>query len=61
MSKAMLFVRTEGTTTSLRKAAQLYGVPRSTLGDKLRGSTPEGRQMGPDTILTASEESHLVE
>ena len=45
---------------SIQKAAKLYGVPRSTLGDKVRGVVPEVGKSGPGTVLTSWEEDMLV-
>ena len=46
---------------SLREAAKVYGIPRSTLNDKLRGKTPIETTQGPSPILTTEEEDMLVE
>jgi lambda repressor-like predicted transcriptional regulator len=59
MAAALHAVRTDG--ISVRSAAKMHGVPKTTLGDKLRGATPEGRRMGPDSILTSIEEARLVQ
>lgn len=40
-------------------AAKTYGIPRTTLLDKLKGRTPLARKMGPRTILTSEEELDL--
>ncbi|KAH3728535.1 hypothetical protein DPMN_024343 [Dreissena polymorpha] len=46
---------------SKRKAAMTFGVPRSTLLDKLSGRVPEARtRPGPATVLSAAEEDVLV-
>ena len=37
---------------SAREAAAMYGIPRSTIGDKLRGnSEPVIMKKGPETIM----------
>lgn len=47
---------------SIRKASAQYGVPRSTLQDKITGKTVDAyRKMGPDTILNTREEQELVQ
>ena len=45
---------------SANKAAQKYGIPRSTLGDKLRGKYRQGKKIGRDPYLTTEEEKKLV-
>lgn len=46
---------------SVRRAAIMFGVPRVTLLDKVRGRSPAIRKMGPSTILTEGEENKLVQ
>lgn len=46
---------------SKRAAAAKYGIPRTTLNDKIAGKTPEGRKIGKDPVLTSEEEQSLVE
>ncbi|KAH3870750.1 hypothetical protein DPMN_033940 [Dreissena polymorpha] len=47
---------------SKRKAAEMFGIPKSTPMDKLAGQTPEHRaRPGPSNVLTAAEENALVE
>ena len=58
MSLALHAVR-EG--MSKKKAAKLYGVPRTTLLDKLAGRVPEVSRAGPCNILTPAEEQQLVD
>ena len=36
---------------SCKAAAKAFGVPRTTLRDKLAGRSPEERQMGPNSVL----------
>ena len=38
---------------SCKAAAKAFGVPRTTLRDKLAGRSPEERQMGPNAEETA--------
>lgn len=57
MKNAIIAVR-EGLPT--RTAAKRYGVPFSTLQYKIKGKTPEGRKMGPSTMLTPEEEDLIV-
>ena len=46
---------------SKAKAARIYGVPRTTLVDKLEGRVPEGStRPGPRPVLTSAEEKTLV-
>lgn len=44
---------------SVKKAALTFHVPRATLARKIKGTVPEGRTMGPATILTKQEEDLL--
>ena len=60
MSLAIEMVRNGA--MSKRKAAATYGVPKSTLLDKLAGRSPEERvSPGPQTVLTAAEENVVSE
>ena len=45
---------------SRHAASKAYGVPRSTLRDKLDGKRPEDRKMGTSTVLTKAEEAMLA-
>ncbi|KAJ8937818.1 hypothetical protein NQ318_003722 [Aromia moschata] len=45
--------------TSVSRASKLFGVPRVTLLYKHTGKSPIARKMGPESILTVQEESHL--
>ncbi|KAL5493432.1 hypothetical protein EMCRGX_G014613 [Ephydatia muelleri] len=45
---------------SRNAASKAFGVPRSTLCDKLDGKTPEDRRMGPPSVLTKAEEAMLA-
>lgn len=45
---------------SINKAADLYGVPRTTLKDKLSGRTPVVSTQGPKPVLTDQEESEIA-
>ena len=58
MDSALKEVR-EGRMTCYA-ASKIFGVPRSTLRDKLSGRSPEGRQMGLNPVLTTAEEASLT-
>eukprot|EP00731_Ephydatia_muelleri_P032532 Em0024g76a len=45
---------------SRNAASKAFGMPRSTLCDKLDGKTPEDRRMGPPSVLTKAEEAMLA-
>lgn len=45
----------------IREASRHYGVPHSTLINKLKGRVPEKRKMGRDTYLTERKENLLVQ
>ena len=45
---------------SCKAAAKAFGVPRTTLRDKLAGRSPDERQMGPNSVLTKAEKTALV-
>ncbi len=45
---------------SVRQAAQLYDVPKSTLGDRISGRVLPGATSGPPTYLSSEEEEELV-
>ena len=55
MSKAISAV-----VQAVRKAAALYNVPKSTLGDRITGRVLPGSTSGPATYLTAQEEKELA-
>ena len=57
MSKALEAV-SKGST--VRRAAEDYGVPRSTLHDRIRGRVIHGTKSGPRKYLTSMEEEQLV-
>lgn len=44
---------------SSRKASSEFAVPFSTLQYKIKGKTPEGRRMGPATVLSHQDETLL--
>ncbi|KAJ8941908.1 hypothetical protein NQ314_010253 [Rhamnusium bicolor] len=47
--------------TSIREASRLFGVPRATIQDRIKGRVKEGpRQMGRDPVLTKDEEGKIV-
>nr|CAH7750980.1 unnamed protein product [Callosobruchus chinensis] len=45
---------------SLNYASKLYGIPKSTLSNKLNKKVPMERKMGPTTVLSKEEEKELV-
>lgn len=45
---------------AVRKAAELYNVPKSTLSDRITGRVLPGSKSGPATYLTTQEEKELV-
>ena len=57
MSVALNSVKTEG--LSGNRAADLYGVPRSTLKDRLSGRVVHGTKPGPRPYLSTGEETEL--
>lgn len=48
-------------STSIRKAAKKFGVPRQTLSNKLKGKSPIERKMGPAPKLTKDEEQRICQ
>ena len=58
MQKALESVRLEG--RSVRRAALEYGVPRSTLADRVSGRVSHGVLSGPPRYLNDEEEEELV-
>ena len=58
MEQAMKAVIQDG--MSIRKAACVYGVPKSTLGDRISGKVLPGTKSGPPSYLTEKEEQELV-
>ena len=57
MAQALNAVVTGG--MSVREAASRFGVPKSTLGDRVSGRVQSGAVSGPKTYLTADEEASL--
>ena len=45
---------------SVRKAALMYGIPKSTLGDRITGRVLEGSKSGPLKYLSEQEEEELI-
>jgi len=45
---------------SVRRAAEKYGVPRATLGDRVSGCVKLGAVSGPPKYLSTDEEEELV-
>ena len=58
MKAAMKAVIDDG--MSIRDAAEQYGVPRSTLGDRISGRVLPGATSGPRTFLTSDEEEDCL-
>ena len=58
MQRAMKSVLEEG--LSVRKAAEHYDVPRSTLNDRIQGKVIHGSRSGPSQYLNDAEEEELV-
>lgn len=56
--QALLDVRNEN--DSIRATARKYGIPYSTLVDKLREKTPVDARKGPNTTLTKNVSSYVV-
>ena len=46
--------------TSVRHAAELCGVPKCTLQDRVSGKVQHGTRLGPDPYLTVEEEEELA-
>lgn len=59
MSRAYSSVLRDG--LSVRYAAELYNVPRSTLGDRVSGKVLDGSKSGKPRYLTEAEEEELVQ
>jgi len=58
MDKAVSAVVSEG--LSIRCAALQYGVPKSSLGDRISGRVKPGALSGPPKYLSTEEENELV-
>ena len=58
MSRAQYAVRED--SSSIRRAAEEYNVPRSTLGYRISGRVKEGAVSGPLKYLSTAEEEELV-
>ena len=57
MSSAIAAVRGGA---SIRKASQMYSVPRSTLYDRVNGSVEEGSKWGTDSHFSIEEENEMI-
>ena len=57
MNYAMKAVMEEG--LSIRRAAERYSIPKSTLGDRISGRVLPGSISGPPKLLTEHEEAEL--
>ena len=58
LRKAYLAVTND--KVSIRRAAEMYNIPKSTLQDRLTGHVAFGSRSGPDCYLTDEEEKELV-
>ena len=58
LRKAYLAVTND--KVSVRRAAEMYNIPKSTLQDRLTGRVAFGSRSGPDCYLTDEEEKELV-
>lgn len=45
---------------SIRVVSKKYKIPRSTLNNKVKDSSPKIKKGGPPTVLKENEEKHLV-
>ncbi|XP_036317855.1 uncharacterized protein LOC118732856, partial [Rhagoletis pomonella] len=60
MELALLDIRNHG--MSIRKAASVYGIPKSTIQDRVKGKVAESTySFGPKSYLTCEEEKEIVE
>ena len=50
----------ESSQEPIREAASCFGVPKSTLEDRVSGQVQSGAVSGPKTYLTADEEAVLL-
>ena len=48
-------------TLSVRQAAEVYGIPKSTLHHQIFKKVIQGASSGPEPYLTLSEETDLVQ
>lgn len=55
-----LAIQEIGDGAKIRETARKYGIPHSTIINKIKSRTPLIRNMGPPTILTTEEENLLV-
>ena len=46
---------------SIRRASEIYSIPKSSLHDRISGKVTHGATSGPDPYLTATEEAELVQ
>ncbi|XP_033100164.1 uncharacterized protein LOC117103674 isoform X1 [Anneissia japonica] len=56
----LAFSKVKSGELSTRAAAKAYGIPKSTLQDKVQGVRPLTAKSGPDPVLTKTEELKLV-
>ena len=48
-------------TLSVRRASEIYSIPKSTLHDRISGKVVQGASSGPEPYLTITEETELVQ
>ncbi|XP_053703145.1 zinc finger protein 346 isoform X6 [Synchiropus splendidus] len=55
------FIEVKSGRYTVRKAAIQFGVPKSSLGDRVSGRVAPGRRSGPPRLLSPADEERLVE
>ncbi|XP_060602779.1 uncharacterized protein LOC132755864 [Ruditapes philippinarum] len=59
LSYAVSLIRSKG--ISLRHATKVYGIPKTTLSNKVNGKSDIGSRSGPGTVLTKAEEDMIAD